>query len=307
MKKLLIIDTFNFLHRAYHAIPKNFSDSEGNPTNAIYGVTSMLVSTFEQLRPDYAICAVESKEPLLRSTEFEAYKAQRKPMGEDLVVQIPKVFEIIDAFGIHTIQAGGYEADDVIATLVAKYLHHALEILILSNDRDLWQIVSPKVSIMLPVKEGNIEFIGPDQVLARMGFSPKLIADFKALKGDPSDNIAGVSGIGEKTAKELIIQYGDLDSIYKAVESHPQTFSPAVLKRLVDGKESAYKCKNLVLLVSDLDFAVDLDDCVYTEFNRGRVKEVLFKYNFKSIIKRLGFENPKPLKHEINEDQLGLF
>ncbi len=307
MKKLLIIDTFNFLHRAYHAIPKNFTDAEGNPTNAIYGVTSMLVSTFEQLRPDYAICAVESKEPLLRSTEFKEYKAQRKPMDEELSVQIPKVFEIIDAFGIHTIQAGGYEADDVIATLVKKYLKHDIEILILSNDRDLWQIVSSKVSIMLPVKEGNIEFIGPDQVHSRMGFSPKLIADFKALKGDPSDNIAGVSGIGEKTAQELIIQYGDLDNIYKAVENHPQTFSPAILKRLVDGKTSAYTCKRLVTLADSLDFNVDLEDCVYTEFNRGRVKEILFKYNFKSIIKRLGFENPKQIKHEVNEDQLGLF
>ncbi len=160
---------------------------------------------------------------------------------------------------------------------------------------------------MLPVKEGNIEFIGPDQVHTRMGFSPKLVADFKALKGDPSDNIAGVSGIGEKTAKELVMQYGNLDSIYKAVEDHPQTFPPAILKRLSDGKESAYKCKNLVLLVDNLTFVVDLKDCVYTEFNRGRVKEVLFKYNFKSIIKRLGFDNPKTLKHEINEDQLGLF
>lgn len=307
MKKLLIIDTFNFLHRAYHAIPKNFSDSDGNPTNAVYGVTSMLVSTFEQIRPDYAICAVESREPLLRSVEFEAYKAQRKPMDDELLVQIPKVFEIIEAFGIHIIQSEGYEADDVIATLVKKLEGEKIEILILSNDRDLWQIVSPKVSIMLPVKEGNIEFIGPEQVQTRMGFAPKLIADYKALKGDSSDNISGVSGIGEKTAKELIMQYGDLDGIYQAVEHSPHSFTPTILTRLVVGKELAYKCKDLVTLVSDLDFDLNLKECIYTEFNRGRVKEVLFKYNFKSIIKRLGFDIPKSVKHEINEDQLGLF
>lgn len=307
MKKLLIIDTFNFLHRAYHAIPKNFTDGQGNPTNAIYGVASMLVSTFEQIRPDYAICAVESKTPLLRSTQFEAYKAQRKPMDEDLAVQIPKVFEIISAFGLHTIQIDGYEADDVIATIVTKYQNSDLEILILSNDRDLWQIASSTVSIMLPVKDGNIEFLGPKEIKKRMGFDPSLVADFKALKGDPSDNIAGVLGIGEKTAKDLIMQYGDLDRIYEAVDKKDENIPSTILKKLIEGRVAAYDSLSLVKLEKSLDFDVDLNNCVYTEFNRGRVKEVMLKYNFKSIIRRMGFETPKNVKHEISEDQLGLF
>ncbi len=314
MKRLLIIDTFNFLHRAYHAIPKNFKDSEGNPTNAIYGVTSMLVSALDEIKPNYIVCAVESKERLLRLDDFEDYKAHRKPMDEDLSVQIPGVFEILDAFGIEQIDVKGYEADDVIATLVENFKKIDsedgkidLEILILSNDRDLWQLVGANVFVMLPVKDGFVEWIGPDQVNTRMGFGVNRVADYKALKGDPSDNIPGVAGIGEKTAKDLIQEFGGLDDIYAAVESRPEKFSANVLKKLIDGKESAYKCKKLVLLQKDLAIGADLSKLEFSQFNKGRVKEVLFKYNFKSIIKRLGFEPAKQANEAINKDQLGLF
>ncbi len=304
--KLLIIDTFNFLHRAYHAIPKNFSDAQGNPTNAIYGVTSMLVSTFDQVRPNYVLCAVESKEPLLREIELETYKSHRKPMDEELAVQIPGVFEILDAFGLSQIDVGGHEADDVIATITKKFKHENLEILLLSNDRDLWQLIEDNIFVMLPVKDGNIEFVGPDQVKSRYGFEPKLMIDYKALRGDPSDNITGVPGIGEKTASDLILEFGELDQIYKTLETQPEKINASVAKKLIEHKETAYKCRKLVTLESDLQIDVKLEDFAYSDFNKGRVKEVLFKYNFKSLIKRLGFE-PAKATSEPNENQLGLF
>jgi DNA polymerase-1 len=306
-KKLLIIDTFNFLHRAYHAIPKTFTDGQGNPTNAIYGVTSMLVSTFDQIKPDYVVCAVESKVPLLRQAELASYKAHRKPMDENLAVQIPGVFEILNAFGLAQIDVGGYEADDVIGTLVKKFMSEDLEILLLSNDRDLWQLINKNVFVMLPVKDGNIEFVGPEQAVNRLGFESHLIIDYKALKGDSSDNILGVPGIGEKTAHDLVLKFGTLDEIYLAVEhAHPE-LSPTVIKKLLDNKDIAYKCKKLVTLECDLPLDYALKDFEYSDFSKGRVKEVLLKYNFKSLIRRLGFEAPKTVTAVQNENQLGLF
>lgn len=306
-KKLLIIDTFNFLHRAYHAIPKNFTDAQGNPTNAIYGVTSMLVSTFDLIHPNFVVCAVESKEPLLRLTDLETYKAHRKPMDESLAVQIPGVFEILSAFGLSQIDVGGYEADDVIGTITKKFKNENLEILLLSNDRDLWQLIDKNVFVMLPVKDGNVEFIGPDQVMQRFGFEPKLMIDYKSLKGDPSDNISGVPGIGEKTASELILTYGDLDQIYLNLKTSPEKFNSTVARKLLENKETAYKCKKLVTLECDLDINLNLSNFEYSDFNKGRVKETLLKYNFKSLIKRLGFDVPKASSTEINENQLELF
>jgi DNA polymerase-1 len=306
-KKLLIIDTFNFLHRAYHAIPKNFTDSNGNPTNAIYGVTSMLVSTFDQIHPDYVVCAVESKEPLLRMADLETYKAHRKPMDEALAVQIPGIFEILSAFGLSQIDVGGYEADDVIGTITKRFKGEDLEILLLSNDRDLWQLIDSNVFVMLPVKDGSIEFVGPEQVKSRFGFEPELMIDYKALRGDPSDNISGVPGIGEKTASDLVLQFGGIDKIYSAIESNPEKLNPTLAKKLMEHKETAYKCKKLVTLECDLNLDLNLNEFAYSDFNKGRVKEVLFKYNFKSLIKRLGFEPAKSQNFEPNENQLGLF
>jgi hypothetical protein len=169
MKKMLIIDTYNFLHRAYHAIPSTFRSADGQPTNAIYGFTSMIINVLDQVKPDYMVAALDGREPTFRVADFTAYKAHRKPMEEDLESQIPKVFEILDAFGIKKILVEGYEADDVIGT-VAKKFGSEVEVVIISNDRDLWQLAGGHITIMVPGQKGLFEFMGEKEVDARLGF-----------------------------------------------------------------------------------------------------------------------------------------
>ncbi len=307
MKKLILIDTYNYLHRAYHALPSTFRDANGEPTNAVYGVTSMLISMFSEVKPDYVIAALDMPDATFRIEDFTAYKAHRKPMESDLESQVPKVIEIMEAFGIKTIGIRGYEADDVIAT-VATRLKNDFEIVIISNDRDLWQLADTTVSIMLPNTKGVSEWLGPKEVVARFGFPPDKIADYKGLRGDPSDNIPGVYGIGEKTATDLILKFGSLEDIYRNVEKIEQH---SLKEKLLNSYEQAVMSKKLACLIRDVPFDLDINEAKYKDLNRLKVKEVLMKYNFKSLIRRLGFEDDSKASSkksaEHNTDQLTLF
>ena len=286
MKKLLIIDTFNFLHRAYHAIPSTFRGPDGQPTNAIYGVTSMIINVLEQIKPDYMVAALDGQEPTFRVGEFTSYKAHRKPMEDDLQVQIPKVLDILDAFEIKKILVEGYEADDVIGTVATK-LKGKVDIVIVSNDRDLWQLAGNGNIIMVPGKKGEIDWMGEKEVDARLGFPAEQVADYKGLRGDPSDNIPGVYGIGEVTATKLLQKYGTLEEIYRNIE----TIEPESLKKkLVESYEQALMSKKLAQIILDVPFQLDLEDCKYSSLNKIKVKETLEKYNFKSLLRRMGFE-----------------
>lgn len=305
-KKLLLLDTFNFLFRAYHALPKTFKDPNGEPTNAVYGVTSMLINIFDSTKPQYIAACMDGEKPTFRVEDFTGYKAHRKPMEDDLAVQIPKVVEILDAFGIKQILIDGYEADDVIGTLARNFADKNTDIVIVSNDRDLWQLVNDHVLVMAPSNKGEgAEWIGAKEVKARMGFAPAQVADYKGLKGDASDNIPGVFGIGEKTATTLIQKYQSIENIYK----HISEIKPDSLKeKLANCAEQAVMSKKLATIITDVPLHAQLDDFKYSEFNKLRVVEILKKYNFKSLIKRMGFEvEERNKKVEVSKDQLALF
>jgi DNA polymerase-1 len=304
MKKLLIIDTFNFLHRAYHAIPSTFRSAYGQPTNAIYGFTSMVINVLDQIKPDYMVAALDGREPTFRSVDFTAYKAHRKPMESDLESQIPSVFEIIDAFGIKKILVEGYEADDVIGTVATKF-KGKVDIVIVSNDKDLWQLAGDGITIMVPGKKGAIDWMGEKEVDARLGFEAEKIADYKGLRGDPSDNIPGVYGIGEVTATNLIKEFGSVENIFKNIDK----VKPETLKeKLLNNYEMALTCKKLAQIITDVPFELKLEECKYSTFNIGRVGEELKKYNFKSLLRRLGLDDgtSKKKEEEVNDNQLSL-
>jgi len=287
MKKLLIIDTFNFLHRAYHAIPSTFRGPDGQPTNAIYGFTSMVINVLDQVKPDYIVAALDGQEPTFRVGEFTSYKAQRKPMEEDLQSQIPKVFEILDAFKIKKIVVEGYEADDVIGTVATKF-KGKVNTVIISNDKDLWQLAGNGNIIMVPGRKGEIEWMGEKEVDARLGFEAEKVADYKGLRGDPSDNIPGVYGVGEVTATRLLQKYGSIENIYKNIGGvEPESLR----KRLLESYEQALMSKKLAQIILDVPFQLNLEECKYNEINKIEVKKVLEKYNFKSLIRRLGFDD----------------
>jgi DNA polymerase-1 len=305
MKKLLIIDTFNLLHRAYHALPNSFRDKSGEPVNAVYGVSSMLITLLAKIKPDYVIAALESKTPTFRVENFTAYKAQRKPMEEDLSIQIPKVLEVLDAFGIKQLQVNGYEADDVVGTVTKKYSDKN-EVVIISNDRDLWQLAEGNTMVGLPGGKGDVDWVGGKEAEARLGFKPEKIADYKGLRGDPSDNIPGVFGIGEKTATRLIQEFGSVEEIYKNID---KVKPDSLREKLLNCAETAMMSKKLAELILDVPVDVNLDECVYKEFNHGKVKEILEKYNFKSLLRRLGFgvDLEVKKKEEPLKEQLPLF
>ncbi len=300
-KKLLLIDTFNFLHRAYHALPPTLTDSEGNPTNAVYGVTAMLISIFGELKPDYVIAALDSEEPTFRVEDFTAYKAHRKPMEDALASQIPKVFEIMKAFGIKQITVNGYEADDIIGTAVKRFSKE-VDVIIVSNDKDMWQLLGDGVAIMIPTKGNDVDWVGPVEAEKRLEMKPAQLIDFKALRGDPSDNIPGVYGVGEKTAKKLIEEFGSVEEIYKNISKvEPESLR----EKLANNAEEAVMSKHLATIITDVPMEVSLDECKYTDFNRAKVKDVLQKYNFKSLIKRLGFDtNRQEEKKDDNQLEL---
>ena len=309
MKKLLIIDTFNFFYRAYHALPVSLTDSTGTPVNAVYGVSSMLINIFALIKPDYVIAALESVEKTERKKQFEDYKAHRKPMDEELKVQIPILFEVLKAFDICTLTLNGYEGDDIIGSLAKTYAKD-MEIVIASNDRDLWQLVGGNVLVMSPKNNASsADWIGIREVVAKFGFGPEKIVDYKALTGDPSDNIPGVMGIGKVSATKLLVKYGSLDEIYAHLEEVGSSFGAGVAKKLEEGREKAFLSKELAQLQMDLDLSVSLEDCAYLGSNKDSVKEVFEKYGFYSLLRRLGNgaeisseENPKK---DLN--QLGLF
>lgn len=307
MPKLLLLDTFNFLHRAYHALPPTFRDSNGEPTNALYGVTSMLINLISQVKPDYMAAALDGQKPTFRIEDFTAYKAHRKPMEDSLASQIPKCLDMLEAFGVKKVLVEGYEADDVIAT-IAVSSSDKTDVIISSNDRDLWQLAGKNVMLMVPDQKGKLDWVGREEVVARLGFPPEKIADYKGLRGDPSDNIPGVYGIGEKTAIKLISEFGSVEEVYKNIEH----VTPESLKnKLVENYEQALMSKHLAQLIMDVPVGVKLSDLKYAGYDKSKVFSELSKYNFKSLMKRLGFEieagggNKTSKKEEDN--QLGLF
>lgn len=299
MKKVVIVDTFNFLHRAYHAIPKSFRAPDDTPTNAVYGVSSMLISLINETRPDCLIAALDSKKPTFRSEEFSNYKAQRKEMEDDLKVQIPLVFESMDLLGIQKINCEGYEADDVIGTLVTK-LEKDNEVYIVSNDRDMWQLINKNVFVLIPNTKGGFDKIDEEEALKRLEFDKKHLVDYKALRGDTSDNIPGVYGIGEVTAKKLISKYESVENIYKHIE---EITPESLKKKLVESVEMAYMSKKLAQIILDAPIQFKLEDCHFKFHVSQELVDFYTKLNFKSLLRRLNVN----LDNKIPDNQLNLF
>jgi DNA polymerase-1 len=225
-------------------------------------------------------------------------------MEDNLASQIPKVFEILDAFGIKSIVVDGYEADDVIGTMATRFANAENQAIVVSNDRDMWQLVNKNVLIMVPTTTGKAEWIGSEEVKKRMGLEPSQVPDYKGLKGDPSDNIPGVHGIGDKTALKLIQEFGSIEEMYRNIN---KVEPKSVQEKLAHNAEEAVMSKHLATIIPDVPVTVNLQDCAYDNFNKEKVKEVLEKYHFRSLLKRLGFEVEDGKKPDIPENQMELF
>ncbi|MDO8600247.1 MAG: DNA polymerase I [bacterium] len=296
VKRIILIDSHSLIHRAFHALP-GLRTPDGKPSQAAYGFTSMLLKMLGELEPDFVFAAFDLPGPTFRHIAYERYKAHRPKAPDELITQIPMVREILEAFGIPVIQKEGYEADDVIGTLAESFSKKKdYEVVIVSGDLDALQLVRPRVSVFT-LKKGISDTILYDEkaVRERFGFGPEMLVDYKGLRGDPSDNIPGVKGIGEKIATELLQKYGSVENTYKALKKRGAfSFSDSVRKKLEEGEENARISKELALIARDAPVSVTLEEGEWRgmQSHKDKLEPIFEKFGFSSFLKRL-HEQPR--------------
>ena len=282
-KKLVAIDGNSLLYRAFFAM-RYLSTSAGTPTNAVYGFTTMLLKVLDE-KPDYIVVAFDTAKPTFRHEQYDQYKAHRKPTPEALIEQAPIARELVRAFNIPVIEIEGYEADDIIGALVTQARGHGVSSEILTGDLDALQLVNEDVSVMTTVKGvSDIVVYGPEAVVERFGIGPDQMADFKGLKGDASDNIPGVPGVGDKTAQTLLTQYGTLENVLEHVADLPEG---KLKKTLQENADLAKLSKHLATIVTDVPFDFDLEAYRAQQPDFDTLRDLFVRLEFKTMLRRL--------------------
>lgn len=303
MNKIVLIDGHAILHRAYHALPP-LSNKEGLKTNAVYGFFSMFLKIVEDLKPEYVVVCFDRPKPTFRKSLYVGYQAHRPPMESDLMPQIDLVKEKLSEIKIETFELDGYEADDLIGT-ISEQVHNDTQVIIVSGDRDLLQLVNSHVFMLAPVTGmTKMTLFDGEKVEEKYGLKPKQIVDYKALVGDASDNYPGVSGIGPKTACDLLRKYENFENLYKHLAEIPEKTS----LKLAQDAEQAALAKKLATIVTDAPIKFELDKASVDKLDRKKLLAVFEELGFKSLISRvtsLKQESKKDEKKDKNE-QLGL-
>lgn len=287
-KKLILIDSNAIMHRAYHALPP-LSTKKGELVNAVYGFTSTLLSVIENFKPDYIAASFDLAGPTFRHEEYKDYKATRTKAPDEFYQQIPRVKELVENFNIPIYEKQGYEADDIIGTLsVQAEKNENLEILIVTGDLDTLQLVTPKTNVYT-MRRGLSDSVlyDKEKVLERYGLLPSQIIDLKGLRGDPSDNIPGVKGIGEKTATELLKKYGNIENVYQNIEE----IKGSVKDKLEKDRLKAFMSKKLATISVDVPVKLELERTEVHDFDREKLVNFLKELNFYSLIKRIPEQN----------------
>jgi len=274
-QRLILIDGSSYIYRAYYAI-RHLSNSRGMATNAILGFTNMLLKVVREMQPDRLAVIFDSKGPTFRKEIYPDYKANRAAMPEDLVPQIPYIKRLVKAFNMPGIELTGYEADDIIATLAKKFAAEGMEVTVVTGDKDLMQIVTDHVRLLDTMKDKTY---GPPEVTERFGGADKVI-EVQALAGDSSDNIPGVPGIGEKTAKALIDEFGDVETLLANLEK----LKGKRRENLEEYADQARLSKKLVTLIDDLPLDLDEHDFALTDPNREALTELFKECEFHKLL-----------------------
>lgn len=253
---LLIIDGSSLLYRAFYAIP-SLTDSQGRPTNAVYGFLNMLLKLYEQLEPHYVAVAFDKDKHTFRNDLYDGYKATRKPAPDDLRPQFPLIREVLECLGIHVLELEGYEGDDIIGTVARQMEAKDFHIDIVTGDRDALQLVDENVTVHL-TKKGitNMLAVTPDVMTAEYGYAPSQVVDMKALMGDTADNIPGVPGVGEKTAAKLIAQFQHVEALYDRID---EVKGKKLQEKLADNKDKAFLSKELATICCSAPVEYTLD------------------------------------------------
>ncbi|MEF8847294.1 MAG: 5'-3' exonuclease H3TH domain-containing protein, partial [Candidatus Paceibacterota bacterium] len=274
-KKLMAVDSHALIHRAYHALPPLKSE-KGEVVNAVYGFLLVFFKAIKDLKPDYIAAAFDLPEPTFRHEEFEDYKAQRPETPEELTQQIPKVKEMVRTFNVPVFEEEGFEADDVLGS-ISEQVHQdnpQIEVIVVSGDLDTMQLVDDNTKVYT-LRKGVKDTVVYDKeaVQERYGLEPNQLIDFKALKGDPSDNVPGVPQVGKKRATKLLKEFGTLENLYQSLKEKETTIvSERIQNILLKNKEQAFFSKKLVTIRKDVPLDFDLEDCEWN-YDRERVVE----------------------------------
>lgn len=302
-KKLVIVDGNALVHRSFHALPTTLKNKDGTLTNAVYGFTSFLLKALNDLKPDYTIVTFDRKEKTFRHKAYKDYKATRIKAPDELYQQFPLVKEVVNSLAILSLEKAGFEADDLIGTICQQAEKDSnLETIIITGDLDTLQLVSKQTKVYTMSRGLSDSVIyDEDKVKDRYKLSPHQLIDYKALRGDPSDNIPGISGIGEKTATDLLLKYKNLDTVLKEAKNDNDNIKPRIAKLINQQNKEAKLSYQLATIDKDVDIEVDWQKAIFPQFETDQVFSLFSQLGFKSLlekVKDLKAKNEKPEKEE---------
>lgn len=286
-KRLIIIDAYSLLYRAFFALPQ-LTNQKGQLTNAAYGFLLTLFKAIKDVRANYIAACFDTKKPTFRHRAFEEYKIHRPKMPEGIISQIAIIKKILETFGVPIFEKEGFEADDLIATIAEKTKSENADIYIVSGDLDNLQLVGDRVKVYT-LGKGVKETIIYDEkkVEERFGVGPEQMNDFKALTGDASDNVPGVPGIGKTTAADLIRRFGSVENLYSEIATNTAILKPKIKEALKENKEKAFLSLGLVKTDKNVPIDFNLEVCKFGGFNKEKAENVLKEFGFNSLIERL--------------------
>ncbi len=305
-KCLIIIDSNAVIHRAYHALPP-LTTKKGELINAIYGFLLVFLKAIKEFKPDFIAATFDFPAPTFRHQKYKLYKATREKAPEELYQQIPKVKEILKSFDVQIFEKEKYEADDLIGTISKsapkKQIFPELETIIITGELDALQLVDKNIKVYT-LRKGVKDTVLYDEEKVKekyQGLIPEQLIDFKALRGDPSDNIPGVLGVGEKTAIDLIKKFGSLENLYQELKDNTEKareIKQSLRKKLLDCKELAYVSQMLAEIKEDVPIEFDLKKCSWGKYDKEKIIQIFKKYEFQTLISRLPEKKDKddPIK-----------
>ncbi len=309
-KKMLLIDGNSIMNRAFYGIMGNkMLSSNGKYTNAVYGFLAILFKNLEDINPDYIAVSFDLKAKTARHKLYEGYKANRHGMPEELAQQMPMIKDVLKAMNIDIVEKEGFEGDDILGTLSKYGEKQGLEVIILSGDRDTFQLATDKVKIYIPRTKGGkteTEIYDKNTILEEYGLEPKQLIEVKGLQGDTSDNIPGVPGIGSKSAISLIQKYGTIENLYKKIENGEDDLKGKQKENIIENKEMAVLSRTLGEINCDVPIDDTLEDLKTEEWNNEEVLKLFEEYRFKRFIERFELSSETSQK-EINKDLSKLF
>jgi DNA polymerase-1 len=283
--RLFLIDGSALFYRSYFAFIRNpLINSKGENTGAIFGFAASLLKILIEEKPDYLAVVFDTKEPTFRHKKYPEYKATREKMPEEMVGQIPRIMELVDTFNIPRYEKPGFEADDIIATFAKKAEQQNIETMMVTGDKDFMQLLSPLINMYVIRPGKDVEIFTPEYLKERFEMIPEQVIDYLALMGDSSDNVPGVSGVGEKTAKQLIKDYQSLDNIYQNLE---KISKKALHQKLIEGKESAYLSRDLVTIDAQVPVKLELERMKIKKGEGEKIRQFFENLEFRSLLERL--------------------